>query len=120
MLFTVHANDTILDLKTRFADLFPGLKLEFFSGHHESGEGSPQKEKLVGTIVIKDIRPDLGEVRFIIDSHLTVSELEKKFFDEAGLNIQVFRKMGAIWLETVQTDSYTLQQQMEMSAESRT
>ena len=39
-------NVTIKEIQDAFNQKFPYLKLEFYSEHHESGEGSSDKTKL--------------------------------------------------------------------------
>ena len=119
MIYSIEPDRTVLELKKEFTDLFPGLKIEVFAHDHESGEGSPKKDAYKGVVTVSEINPKQTECSLILDPEMTVAEVEEKFHSEAGLNVQVFRKMGVIWLETVQTDGYTLTHQMELSAESR-
>lgn len=119
MLLTIESTNTLLEIRKKFEDLLPGLRIEFFSAPHKTGEASSIREKVNLEKLIADLSPELDKISFIIEPHLTVSALEQKFKKEAGLNVQVFRKMGNIWIETTQTDGYTLQRQMDMSAESR-
>lgn len=48
---------------------------------------------------------------------MKVGELEAALKDQFGLTVQVFRHSGNIWLETVLTDKWTLQQQNEHGKE---
>ena len=48
---------------------------------------------------------------------MTVAEFEKRFQVEFGLNAQVFRKSGKVWLETTITDNLTLQSQNALGLE---
>jgi hypothetical protein len=59
-----------------------------------------------------------GPIEIDVSPDVTVAEMESAF-DLHGLNIQVFRKMKSTWLETVQTDGYSLKQQMKLSTQSR-
>ena len=42
---------------------------------------------------------------------MSVYELERSFKNLFGLNVQVSRKAGMIWLETTKTDKWSLQKQ---------
>jgi len=109
----IEVNDKrkIAILKEEFNQLFPYLKLEFFSKPHKTGEGSAK------TFMQTDAKT-LGECRalhkggsIIITPQMSVAELEQNFNDVFGLSVQVFRKSGKIWLETTVTDSWTLEKQ---------
>ncbi len=52
-----------------------------------------------------------NEGDFRIDSKLPVGEFEQKFLAKYGLNVQVFRKSGNLWMQTTATDSWTLAEQ---------
>jgi len=65
-----------------------------------------------------DAELSIGQVRtlhnegdFRIDSKLPVGEFEQKFLAKYGLNVQVFRKSGNLWMQTTATDSWTLAEQ---------
>jgi hypothetical protein len=118
MIFSIKPEDRLIELQQKFTKIFPGLKIEFFRNQHDRGESNIRAERFKGALTIAEIQPKLEPLTFIIEPEFTVEALEGKFRDRAQLNVQVFRKMGNVWLETVQTDSYTLQKQMDLSAES--
>ena len=81
----------ISELKASFSKRFPHLKIEFFSGITRKIAGDEQLEiqalsgrKLQGALHITGLT--------------TVFELEKLFNLRYGLNAEVFRKSGPIWL----------------------
>lgn len=111
MKITISDNRKINNIQREFNDSFPYLKLEFFSKPHKPGGGSSKK-------IMKDNSNTLSECRTIhrsgtitIFPKMTVAELEQNFRDIYGLNIQVFRKSGKVWLETTVTDGWTLEEQ---------
>ena len=74
--------------------------------------------------LIADTKQTLEEVRHLhrpghvsINGHLKASTLEKNFRDTYGINVQVFRKSGNIWLETTVTDDWTLSKQNRKGSE---
>lgn len=109
---TISDDLTLKDIQLDFSRLFPNLKIIFYSGHHAVEEGSPATAEI-------DEDKTIGEVRSIhtetadltIDENLTVGELEQLFDHKYGLNIQVFRKSGKLWMQTTATDNWTLSEQ---------
>ena len=98
-------------IQAEFQEKFPYLKLEFYEGKHESGKPSPAgkqlgPEKTIGQVRTVQADGDLG-----IDGQLKVSTLETRFWQHYGLNVQVFRLSGNLWLQTSTTDSWTLAEQ---------
>ena len=99
---------TLRELQKGFSALFPGLKIEFFNEHHGVGEGSSMKthwgpERRIGLVSNRHTEGDLR-----VEDSMTVREFEQRFFDRYGLNVQVFRRSGNIWIQTTATDSWTL------------
>ncbi len=118
MKIDIQDNRTIEEIKADFSAHFPGLKIEFVSHSHSDGEGSAKGDIVKGNPKLWELRKFHTEMAIQIDENWKVAELEGLFRDRFGLFIQVFRKSGKVWLETVNTDSWTLKQQMERSAES--
>lgn len=57
---------------------------------------------------IDDIRTIHTSAWIDISGHVPVKALENQFFRLLGLNVQVFRRSGNLWLETTTTDHWTL------------
>ncbi len=111
MKININDNRKIFAIQEEFNTLFPYLKIEFFSKPHKVGGASAKK-------LIKHNSKTLGECRTVhnngeitITPSLTVSDLEQRFQDVYGLNVQVFRKSGKVWLETTVTDGWSLDEQ---------
>jgi hypothetical protein len=111
MKVTINDNRKIFAIQEEFNQLFPYLKIEFFSKPHKKGGATAKK-------FVKHNSKTLGECRTIhnagemtIIPGMTVSELEQGFGDIYGLGVQVFRKSGRTWLETTVTDNWTLEEQ---------
>nr|WP_294858547.1 hypothetical protein [uncultured Fluviicola sp.] len=111
MKITINDQQTISQVRDSFNKLFPFLKLEFFSKRHAPGQPSPFQFLIQKDIALKDCRTihNSGEITIIPD--MKVNELEQLLWDKYGLGVQVFRKSGGIWLETVLTDIWTLAEQ---------
>lgn len=110
---TLKINDSkqLKDIKNAFNNHFPHLKLEFFSEEHHQGEGTERKAMYDDELFLKDIRKNHSSGELSIDGHQKTSTFEEHFFEHFGVNVQVFRKAGRIWLQTIMTDEWTLSAQ---------
>jgi len=114
---TIADNRSISSIQKEFQTHFPFLKIEFYDTEHVAGEGSPLNRQY------KDASKTIGEIRkkhtegdLSINGHLKVKTLEKQFYKQYGLNVQVFRQSGNTWLQTVSTDNWTLSEQNNKAA----
>lgn len=99
----------IKDIKKQFHYWFPNLKIEFFRTEQSGNEAQSKSEQLSNEFMIQDLAGvKYGDFQF--ESQMTVKLFEEKFRDEFGLNVQVFRKSGAVYIETTKSDSMTLEQ----------
>jgi hypothetical protein len=114
MKFQIFRTTTIKDLKQQFADNFPYLKIEFFWKEHEKGKGSFMEDCIPEDYLLTNVNPDLAAVAFFFQPDFTVAHFEQSVQNELGLPVQVFRKSGNIWLETINTDHLSLQKQNMM------
>jgi len=101
----------LIEIQEEFQNEFPYLKIEFYKHRHETGEGSPEKEILDSNLTIGSVRSKKTSGDLQIDKDIKVGAFEKSFFERYGLNVQVFRKSGRIWLQTISTDEWTLEAQ---------
>ncbi|MCB0638667.1 MAG: hypothetical protein KDC54_18680 [Lewinella sp.] len=102
---------TLLDIQIAFNQTFPFLKVEFYKGTHDSGQGSPVRTQLDAKQPLAKVRRVHNEGELAISTGMTVAELEQAFQDRYGLNAQVFRKSGNLWMQTTATDNWTLGEQ---------
>lgn len=114
----IHIDDqrNISEIQENFNATFPFLKIEFFKKPHETGEASPMSEMLPTDSTLGKWRTIHNEGDLVFTAETTVDEVEKGFQDKFGISAQVFRKSGAVWLETSATDSWTLKEQNEQGA----
>ena len=110
----------IKDIKKQFALDFPFLKLEFFRHRHKAGESSALVQKHADHLHLSEVSATVKEAVFSFMPSTTVAEFEQRLQAEHGLPVQVFRKAGNLWLETVQTDNLSLEKQNAMGEESAT
>jgi hypothetical protein len=113
MEITINDQRKIFAIQNEFSDMFPFLKLEFYSKSNKGGVSSSKK-------VIKHISKTIAECRTLhssghikIQPRMTVAELEQNFRDVFGLSLAVFRKSGGKWLEATENSDLTLEEQNE-------
>ncbi len=118
MELILSANTTIQEIKKQFSKYFPYLKLEFFTGKHDKGEGSPMWQKVSDKSDLIEITGVLKEGVFYFDPSINTGEFEQKLQHDFGIPVQVFRKSGEHWLETLRTDELSLEEQNSMGKSS--
>jgi len=102
---------SIAEVKDQFSQAFPYLKLEFFYKRHLPKRPSNFKFLAKDEIKLSDFEIEGNSTQLVITPKMTVNELEQGFGEQYGLGVQVFRKSGQIWLETIYTDEWTLAEQ---------
>lgn len=113
----ITGDESVADVKKQFASLLPMLKLEFFHHEHEEGQGSPLTDRIDDSKSLNEIRSRHNEGLVQFTKNMKISDLEKMFHDRFGLNVQVFRRSGNIWLEIITTDQRTLEEENEWAIE---
>src|ERR671921_1392910 len=104
----------ISEIQKDFNQYYPFLKLEFF----QTKKNTVQAYRMIkNNLKLGDIVFSLQEGSIQLTDSMTVSELENIFTDRFGLQAQVFRKSGNIWLETTITDKWTLKNQNDHGRE---
>lgn len=114
----IHPNDSILQVQERFQELFPLLQLRFYRVGHQPGETSSQRDEIIDSALsLESLNPNLDSSEIPVNNQTTAGELEMEFARLLGLYVQVFRKAGKEWIQTTNTDEWTLQRQQEIAAE---
>lgn len=111
MELTITQDTTLSGLKQQFSRQFPHLKLEFFRTGHQVEQGSSPSEQLNNEVRIGSLLHLRKEGCFTFDPTMSVGDFEQRMQDEFGLPVQVFRRSNNLWLETVQTDHWSLAKQ---------
>jgi hypothetical protein len=111
MELLINDTKTIQAVQEEFSKCFPYLKIEFFSKRHLKGEASPKVFLKNSKLTLGDFRTKHINGSIKIFPRQKVSELEELFWSMYGLSVQVFRKSGTVWLETISTDDWTLYKQ---------
>jgi len=111
MKLIINDQQSIEQIRNSFNKEFPFLKLEFFSKRHESGQASSLQFLIRKDVTLRECRTVNHSGEIIISPDMKVSELEQLLWTDFGLGVQVFRKSGKVWLETILTDTWTLAEQ---------
>ncbi|GEP97020.1 hypothetical protein [Chitinophaga cymbidii] len=98
----------ISSIQNEFSAIYPHLKLKFYVNPHGIYEGSAKNEELAPSTPIDEIRNIHTAAWIDMGKNQTAAGLESEFARLLGLNAQVFRKSGNVWLETTATDGRTL------------
>src|SRR6218665_80771 len=117
MIIQITPDKTLKEIQAEFSKHFSYLKLEFFSKPHAAGKGTKKEYMKNNSLQVKEIAAISTSGIIDINNDMVVSELEKSFREDFGLNVQVFRKSGKIWLETTATDNWTLAYQNSQGQE---
>jgi len=113
----IQDSKSIKDIQGEFHQLFPGLKIVFYQVRHDDHEGSEKGMEYINDNKLANIRQRHTEGMIEITHDMTVQQLEQAFEELFGLHIQVFRKSGPVWLQTIHTDDWTLEKQNEKGLE---
>jgi hypothetical protein len=119
MLIEVKSDMMVKDLKKQFHGYYPNLKLEFFN-QTSSEDGGNSKDQMLDNEALLNAytRNQSGTVEFT--GNTSVRQFETLFSETFGLNVQVFRKSGNVYLETSNTDDWTLDMEHKEALSSMT
>ena len=110
----VNGESSLDEVQNGFNKLFPYLKVSFYSKF--VGQSNEEKFKVIENLK-KDFNSFLkgnsasNTLEFEITPNLSVSDLDKMFFDNFGLNVQIHRNSGRLWLNINATNSWSLEEQ---------
>ncbi len=109
----IEINNTTLasQVSDAFTAAFPFLTLAFFEHPHEWGAASPLTEKIAPGVTMAALCPVLFPVVLEIHGWQTTGAVEQACGRLLGRAVQVFRREGAAWLQTTDTDNRTLNDQ---------
>lgn len=112
MIMHITGSKTLNEAQEEFNRAYPFLKIEFYTKNRLGPGRIHLKNSL--TMSAAGLKQS-GDLK--IDDSMTVGQLEKKFFEQFGLYVQVSRCSGNLWLETTMTDNWTLKQQNDHGRE---
>ena len=121
MNIEINSHNKISEVRDDFNKLFPYLKLEFFSKPHVEGEGSWSKFMIFDhTKTLSEISdpPYIGSDILFFTPAMETGNFEQLMQKNFGLSVQVFRKSMGAWIESIQSDNWTLEKQNNKGHES--
>ena len=115
MILQIMKGRTVGELQQDFNQAYPYLKVDVLK--EVIGNGGPAIKQRLTRNTNLSAAGRLKEGALQLDDSMTVGQLEKIFRELFGINVQVSRKSGPVWLETTVTDTWTLKQQNEHGRE---
>ncbi len=111
MKIQINDHRKIFAFQEEFNKFFPHLKIEFLA--KPSKVGNPPSGKM-----IKGTSKRLGDCRVVhskgeltLSPSMTATDLKQTLSDIYGLSIIIFRRSGTEWVETTETDNFSLKEQ---------
>lgn len=114
MIIEIEDTRTIEEIRKSFSQKFPFLKIEFYDVPHEWQEGSSRKHLLAHEKTIAQVRKRHNAGGLEIHAEQKTGAVEQQFRNHFGLHVQLFRRHGDAWVQTVGTDELTLAEQNEI------
>jgi len=112
MLLHISQSQTLKDTQDEFNSAYPYLRIEFYRTIEPGFARRHLKSMMPMTAAGLKQNGDLE-----ISDLMTVGQLENAFREKFGLNVQVSRRSGTLWLETTMTNNWTLKQQNDHGRE---
>jgi hypothetical protein len=115
MIIPINRTSTLKSINDRFNKHYPFLKLEFYNSNHRWKEASTKQKILNLDLTLEELNPKARSIGFIeIPYWQKTGNVEQSFRDKYDLNVQIFRKNGLRWIQTVGTDEFSLDLQNEI------
>lgn len=108
MKLSINIHSLAEDVKKDFTVCYPFLKIELYKKQLPDTAYKNQPIPLNRALIQQTQKE--GKTEINIDENTTVAGLENQF-KEIGLMAEIFRKSGNVWVETLLTSNWTLQQQ---------
>lgn len=107
----ISAKQPLENIAAEFNRHFPYLQLKFFEEKHGVGEESDQWDTLNAHLTLEQVGDAAADTEMSMDGHLKVSTFEQRFQDTFGIGVQVMRREGKGWRQTITSDEWTLSAQ---------
>ncbi len=106
---------TLSELQDNFSKLFPNLKLGFFVDLNDDDQYSQDELIKNEHSNLRLINPKIEAGALSVSPNTKIMDFETDAVRQLGVDVQVFRKSGKLWLATKQTDHKSFAEQEEMS-----
>ena len=110
MIILITKNSLVKDIQDQFSAYFPFLRIEFLKKSLDE-KVILKKEYAIANDFFKRISSENNEGELHLDLKQTVAGLERDFKEYFGVSINIFRRSGNVWIETILTDDWTLERQ---------
>ena len=98
---------TVRELARVFSKNYPFLKIEvFYLGQEISYDGFH---------TLHEISSRKNPQNFVVTPTMSSRQIEQNFWEELGLQVEIFRKVGNSWLPTALTNNLTLERQNQIT-----
>ncbi|MEO5561949.1 MAG: hypothetical protein ABIR18_00915 [Chitinophagaceae bacterium] len=115
MRLLIAKDRSVENVQQEFNSLYPFLKLEFYKLNNDDADLQVKRHLPHSTMLTAAGLRNSGDIE--VSDEMTVAQLEKTFRKQFGLDAQVCRKSGILWLQTTMTDNWSLQKQNEHGRE---
>jgi len=116
MEFTIDEGTSLHDVQHFFNGRFKFLKLEFMKRKRVHNKPAFQEEYKT----FEQLNPEMEPFQLSITADMTTGQVEELFRKHTGLEPEIFRKSGKVWLRTTATDNRTLEEQNKMGEAAET
>ena len=100
MEFTIDEGTSLHDVQHFFNGRFKYLKLEFMKRNRINHKPAFQEDyKTFG-----QLNPEMKPFQLFMTAEMTTGQVEELFRKNTGLEPEIFRKSGKVWLRTTATD----------------
>jgi len=113
MKLYVNQSSTLGEIQKDFRDMYPYLKLEFYKRIQTGNRETPSKDRLQANYLPGKINTGRVYAAIDISPQRSASELETDILNTLGVSAQVLRRSGTIWIQTTDTDKWSLRLQNE-------
>ena len=110
MKLFIEKESTAEEIKKIFTTCYPYLKIELYQKPPDSNGMITKKELLPINFSMNRFLKKTGKGIINMDNDVTVEELENQFTN-IGVNADIFRRSGNVWVKASLTINWTLQQQ---------
>lgn len=106
--------NTVGEFQQTFNEIFPYLKIIFIRPGNNSKRSL--KHELSPTTLFKDLNLKRA-VSFFVDKNGSIRDFENYTREQLGAEVQIFRKAGSHWLDTLYTNDWSIEKQNEVGRE---
>lgn len=117
MKIQILDENTIQEVQEAFNRFYPFLRIEFFNKPQVKNELNSNSGLISANKKVGAVRKIQQSGYLSVDPERTVLEIEEELKHKFGLNAQIFRKSGSLWIETSLTDAWSLKLQNDEGRE---